>query len=579
MSIPTIRAACLLAVLAVPAAAFAQDAPTPAERREAVAILRDLGQLVDAALGDEQPPDIATTTPVDDLLARLGRPPARVEPPGLEPAHLDRLVASALAARGEATPPRLDDAAFLRRATLDLTGTPPTPEQVAAFVADTAPDKHARLIDELTASDAFARHWARYWRDVIAARATTENPRFVNFDVFENWLADALAANRPWDAIARDILTATGESTDDGATALVLAHTANQRVQPAELAGEASRIFLGVQIACAQCHDHPTDRWTQRQFHELTAFFAGTTVRRPDRQQPARRVVADRPGPPRHAMPDKDDPNKSTPVAPRFFLDASDADLPRLTSEQARALAASYFTGPDNPWFARAFVNRAWHALTGRAFYTPIDDLGPDRAPTDPEVLDALASAFVRGGYDVRWLYRTIANTDLYRRERAPARLRADALLDALVQALDLPLDGLAGRVGKNNGKPAPQAPIAARGRFGPRQIFQTLFQADPSTPDDELLGTIPQALFLMNGAQVHRATSAAPRTVLGRLLAEHRSDDALLDALYLRVLARHPNAEERRIALAHVAQLGDRREAFEDLLWALVNTAEFLNR
>ncbi|GIW86041.1 MAG: hypothetical protein KatS3mg108_0365 [Isosphaeraceae bacterium] len=572
-----LRVACVVAVLGGSAAA--QNAATVAERREALAIARDLRALAESVLGEDQPPEISSNTPVEQLLARLGRPAARRESPGLEPADLDRLIEAAQLARGEQPAPRLDDAAWLRRVYLDLTGIPPTPEQIAVFVADPAPDKHARQVDQLTASEAFARHWARYWRDVISARATSENARLLNFDTFEQWLTQALLENRPWDAIAREILTATGDATESGATALVLAHTNNLRVQPAELAGEASRIFLGIQIACAQCHDHPTDRWTQRQFHELTAFFAGTAVRRPNREQPLRRVVFDRPGSPRHGLPDKDDPNRTTPVAPRFFLDGSAADLPRLTSAQARALAASYFTGPDNPWFARALVNRVWYALTGQAFYLPIDDLGPDRNPEDPEILDALAEAFTRSGYDLRWLYRTIAQTDHYRRERPPARLRADALFDALVRALDLPLEGLAGRVGRNNGNTAPQVPAAVRGRFSPRQLFTTLFQADPSLPEDELLGTIPQALFLMNGPQVHRATTAGPRTLLGRMLPQYPDNAKLLDALYLRVLARHPNPEEQRIALDYVRQVGNRREAFEDILWALVNSAEFLNR
>ncbi len=566
----------VLACLTIPTTASAQAAKAQ-QRREALEVLRDLRQLSDAALGPDTPTDFSANTPIETLFARLGRPTRQVVAVDLSPADLDRML--------ETPTTLIDDEAFLRRARLDLTGTLPRPDEIEAFNADSDPHKRERLIDALLASDEFARHWARYWRDTIAFRATAENPRLVNFDVFETWMADALHANRPWDQIVSDILTASGEIGENGATALYVAHSTNQKFQPVEMAGEASRIFLGVQIACAQCHDHPTDRWTQQQFHELAAFFAGATVRRTDPQAPRlQRTLADRPGVPRHAMPDNNDPKKTTPVQPAFFLDDSESSLPRLDSTQSRALAASYFTGQDNPWFARAFVNRVWYALMGQAFYFPVDDLGPDRKAENAEVLDALADAFSRGGYDVRWLYQTITRTAAYQRadRPTPAPLRADAIFDALMTSLDLPLEGLSGRVARNdkNGKPAPQAPVGVRGRFGPRQIFGSLFGVDPSVPNEEVLGTIPQALFLMNSAQIQRGTQAAgPRSVLGRILSAQADNTKALDAVYLQTLARHPNADEQRVALDYLKKVGNRREAFEDILWALVNSTEFLTR
>jgi hypothetical protein len=208
-----------------------------------------------------------------------------------------------------------------------------------------------------------------------------------------------------------------------------------------------------------------------------------------------------------------------------------------------------------------------------------------------------LASQWSAGGYDIRWLYRTVLNTRAYQSEAAapkegasasetpeeacPARLRADQILDTLAQVLDLDPEGrsreLAEQMAKRN-KGNPQAALAAR-RFSPRNQFNTVFGVDPSLPADEVVGTIPQALLLMNGQLLQRAMEARPRTMLGRLLAEHRDDAAAIEALYLKVLARKPNAEEARIAREHIGAAGNRSAGYEDLLWALVNSAEFVSR
>ena len=346
------------------------------------------------------------------------------------------------------------------------------------------------------------------------------------------------------------MITATGRVDENGAASLALAHEA----KPVELAGEVSRIFLGVQIQCAQCHDHPTDSWKREQFHEFAAFFAGPGPgRSPGHagQLPVFEVEVQ--GRPRYTMPDLEDPTKQIPVAPKFFL-ASRSPSPscrrRLTQSTRRALAASYITGQDNPWFARAFVNRIWYALMGEAFYDAVDDLGPSGRPRLAEVIETLADQWQKGGYDIRWLFRTILEHDAYQREvrstasrrgqdavrlelPQPAPLRPDPR--GAHQALGLPADLTAVRPPRAIGGPEGQAsgsrprveartrtsrktarrPSSRRagiGRWsrprarrkairlgGPRIAFNDLFGVDPSTPNDDVLGTIPQALFLMN--------------------------------------------------------------------------------
>ena len=202
------------------------------------------------------------------------RPARVVTPPSMTPADLDGLIKQFLATTAPKVEPATltSDVEFVRRIYFDVIGHPPTPMQVESFLHDHGKDKRARLIETLLASPEYARNWANYWREVIGFHATNENLNRVRFDALEDWLAKRLAANTPWDTIVAGMITATGRNDENGAVALSLAHEA----RPVEMAGEVSRIFMGVQIQCAQCHDHKTDSWKRRQFHEFAAFFAGT---------------------------------------------------------------------------------------------------------------------------------------------------------------------------------------------------------------------------------------------------------------------------------------------------------------
>jgi hypothetical protein len=571
------------------------------------------------------------------------RPSRSVTPPTLNSAELDRLVTQYLVK----TSPKVEPAAlttdveYVRRIYFDCIGKPPTPAQVQTFLSDRSSDKRARLVDSLLNSSDWARNWAKYWRDVVMFHSTSENPAQVRFDMLEDWLAKQLQGNKAWDEIVTGMITATGQNDENGAVAFPLAYQA----QPVEMAGEVSRIFMGVQIQCAQCHDHKTDAWKQRQFHEFAAFFAGVrsknVVKGAPGQLPVFAVVLQ--GPRRYTMPDKDDPQKKIPVAPRFFLSSSSSQPAPVLPETApilerRALAASYVTGQDNPWFARAYVNRIWYALMGEAFYEPIDDIGPERTPKAVDVLDPLAAQWQKGGYDIRWLYRTILNTEAYQRRirstsneagktpfasSCPSRLRSDQVYDALMQALAIPVDaagnpkqptkpmganqglaknakmlqaslspadpkrqeaqtkggakkaaeadGLASQVGKKM--------AAIRRPGGQRLLFDRLFGVDPSVANEDVLGTIPQALFLMNSPMINNRTQARPGTVLNEILNTAPNERAALGALYLRVLSRQPTTHEVEVCGRYLASVGDRREAFEDIYWSLINTTEFLTR
>ena len=602
----------------VVAAAKTADESGPADKakaREIAEALRDLQAAVHGS--DAKGKGKAKAAPA----ALPDRPKKTISPPTLDSAGVDALVEKALLAAKTPVPPVTTDEEFVRRAYLDIAGRLPTIGEMRTFVSSRDKQKRAKLIDILLATPAYADNWARYWRDVIAYRAPEQNPARTNFPAFEAWLSGELAKNKPWDEIASAIITAEGPTPENGATAFGIAETG----QAVELAGEVSRVFMGVQIQCAQCHDHPTDPWKRQQFHEFASFFAGLQIKLASVKGDGPRyfqLAAANKNVPRYTMPDLKDPTKQIAVEPKFFLGEDAPKVPGLTSDQRRALAASYVTGQDNPWFAKAFVNRVWGVLMGEGFFNPVDDLGPTKEGHDAEVLEALAIAWQQGGYDIKWLFRTILNTKSYQREsrstnsaagrtpfaaNCPSRLRADQIFDALAQALDLPPDTFnrarnGKAIGAGKGDPAKQAaqmikaavdkrlegqPEAVKkfaaqmvaARNTPRARFNKTFGVDPSTPVDDVLGTIPQALFLMNSPAVNNGLKATNNSMLGELLRSTPDNRAVLEVLYLRVLARRPNAREINVCGRYVEGVGNRAEAFEDILWSLLNTTEFVSR
>ncbi|RMG41317.1 MAG: DUF1549 domain-containing protein [Planctomycetota bacterium] len=567
-------------------------------------------------------------------------------------AQVDAAIEGELKAAGLKPAPLCPDEDYLRRVTFDIAGRPPSPQELLLFLVDPSEDKRSRVVEELLGTEDYALNWARYWRDVLLSHATNERAPAAR-DAFVDWMARKLRENRPWDEIATELITATGEVREDGATMLIFA----QQAEPAEVAAEVARVFLGIQIQCANCHDHPTDSWTRRQFHQLAAFFPRITLRRdpdnpgnfvvasfnmqrrrfPFAQNPERVLIfldrnrdgklskqevertplgrlfdrvlqlGDKDGDgqlslqelktlPRpqnnqpgrgaleHYMPDLQHPEQEgTLMTPVFFLDTS-VRLRTGTDDLTRRRAvAKAITSPRNEWFAKAFVNRMWAAFTGQGFYVPIDDIGPERTPQHPQALEILAQEFTRSGYDIQWLIRTITATRAYQRQArspdpsasvgmaavTPARLRADQIYSALVNVFGLPSGGFPRRrPGARPGRPR-----------SPRDGFSLLFGIDPSTPPEDVMGTIPQALFMMNSPLVNGAIRAFARVRLPQMVREARTRTDVIRDLYLLVLNREPTDRELEIITAYVRQSENRLEAFEDVLWALINSTEFISK
>jgi hypothetical protein len=498
----------------------------------------------------------------------------------LQPGEIDRLINEELKSSKIQPAPLTTDEQFIRRLMLDLTGQLPVPADVTEFVADKDPDKRAKLIDKLLDSDEYAQHWARYWREVIGSRLADFRATLM-VRQFERWLSAEFKKNSGWGDITRAMLTASGPVRFDDVESNGAAYFLASRIGAdanTERAGETSRIFLGIQIQCAQCHDHPSDVWKRKQFHELTAYFARLQSRpfREDGRIAGLRLFSLPRG--EYRMPSKQDPRQGTPMDPRFLTGAGPGQ--GLGDVGRRKALADSIVDKANYWFAGAFVNRIWGQLMGQGFYQPVDDMGPEKDAVFAPVLTRMAGAFRGSNYDIKALFRAILNSQAYQRQirlgeaanehlqfaaSYPTRLAADALWQSLV--------GVLGRMGG----PAP------RGRRGPFAFLQGLegqvtaeFRFDPSAKPDEVESSVPQALLLMNNPIINQRINATGTNLLARILKAYAKDEDAIRMVYLRTLARKPTDREMAKSRKYIEKVGNRAEAFEDLLWALLNSTEF---
>jgi hypothetical protein len=478
-------------------------------------------------------------------------------------------------------PALADDATFLRRVSLDLTGKLPDPGEMERFVADRTADKRVRLIDRLLASEAYAVTWGRYWRDVLTYH-TPASGNYLRWQLFDQWLVDQVRRNRPWNDIVTALVTATGINDECAPVNYLTAQFGN----PVEIAATTSRVFLGQQLQCAQCHDAKSEPWKREQFHQFVAFFGrAKLVQHKDVNGRGTPYAIEGREDGQYQMTAKKDPSRLIPMAPRFLT--GEAVAMEASDAERRAALARLLTSPQNPWFARAYVNRMWTALMGWGFYPSVNDLGSAQTPQYSEVLDLIAREWIATGYDMRWLFRTLAATETYQRSLqprsasssapppavCPSRLRPEQIFEALVKVLGVDEND------KNIPAPAASSAPAVARHTGLRHMVYQAFRIDPSLPVEEVQGTIPQALLMMNSALVNIAIVSKGKTFLTEALAEGKSDDDILQALYERTLARKPRPEEMDICHRYLKRVGDRREALEDVFWSLINSTEFLTK
>jgi hypothetical protein len=527
-------------------------------------------------------------------VARLAFVPARpgfVWKPVPENNYIDHHVFAKLRTLREQPSELCSDSEFLRRAFLDAIGVLPTAAETKRFLADHGSDRRNRLIDSLLQRGEFADFWALKWSDLLRNEEKALDSRGVR--AFHGWIRRSIIDSKPLNELARELVAGRGSTYQHPAANFYRALR-----EPYVRAEATAQVFLGVRLQCAKCHNHPFDRWTQTDYHSLAAFFVRVRYRilennRRDRLDThefdgEQIVYMDRTGELTH-------PVTGDVLRPRFPGEARDLapDADRLGA------LADWIARPDNPYFARAQVNRIWQHLLGRGIVDPGDDFRDSNPPANPELLEALASDFAAHHFDLRHAVRTIMRSRTYQLSARPTAtngddeanfaraivrpLQAEQLLDAVAQ-----VTGVLPRFpGMPPGTRAGQLPgVGKQTRRGPgpadSERFLTVFgkpvrslSCECERSEDT---TLAQALQLITGPVLNR-TLSEPDNRIGKALAKGQSPAEIIEELFLAALCRRPSAAERRGIVARVERAADRRAALEDVLWGLINAKEFLLR
>ncbi len=453
------------------------------------------------------------------------------------------------------------DAEFLRRLSLDITGVAPSVAELHEFLTDTDPQKRARWIGRLTRSPRYATHMAGVWRNTLLPGGV-DLQQEAAAEQLENWLRRQFHQNLRYDNLVAEFLTANGPANDGPG----LFYTSLE-LKPEKLAASTSRIFLGLQIQCAECHDHPFDHWKQKDFWGYAAFFA----RLRGRDQPmASARIADA------ASGEVTLPESTEIIPPKYpggSLEYRESQGPR------RVQLAIWMASRDNPFLARAAVNRAWALMFGRGLVEPVDDLRPQNPASHPELLEELTEYFIRIGFDWRLLLETLANTQAYQRssipaagEAAPPELFASMAVKTLTP--EQLYDSLRLNIMRRPPLMTTNTPFGAADAERFRFVQQMRGNARNAL---EYAQGVPQALTLMNGGEISAVTSGG-QGLLAALQAPFFDDTQRIDNLFLATVSRFPDKREkaRCLELLEQADSQERLRVFSDILWALLNSVEF---
>ena len=473
------------------------------------------------------------------------------------------------------------DATFHRRAFLDVIGRLPTPDETRAFLADRDPRKRTTLIDRLLARPEYADYWANKWADLLRP-----NPYHAGIKATYNldqWLRASFRENKPHDRFAREILTANGSTWTNGAAVFY-----RNRREPDELTTMVSQLFLGVRLDCAKCHHHPFEVWSQDDFYSFAAFFGRIGRKGQGISAPisgGEEVIFLGSGTGRRGGSTVKHPLTGKEMTPTPLL-GKPLDL--APDQDPRAVLADWVTAPENPFFAKAIVNRVWADFMGRGIVDPVDDIRATNPASNPELLEALAADFRKNGCDLKTLIRTIATSHAYGLSTTPTdrnagdlrnysrhyrqRLRAEVLLDMVSDVTGVPEKFEAMPPGSRAMElwtvRSQSAFLDSFGRPDPNQDPPCERTADT---------TVVQALHLMNSPELHRKVTAEGGRC-ATLAKSSKSAAEVVDELYLLAYCRPPTDTERAAAVKRFEKPGaDRRKATEDLLWALINTPEFV--
>jgi hypothetical protein len=484
--------------------------------------------------------------------------------------------------------PLCTDAEFIRRAYLDAAGILPTPDEIRKFVSDTAADKRSKLIDTLLARPEFVDYWAYKWSDLLLV-STRKLPTPAMLAMHQ-YVRQSVADDKPWDRFARDILTARGSTLENGAANYFVLHK-----DVTDLSEATSVTFMGMSITCCRCHNHPLEKWTQDQYWSMANLFSRVSMKNGDhggeiivQSQPTGDVLHLRRGIPMLPTP----------------LDAKPLSL--ASTADRREYFADWLTAPENPYFAKALVNRVWRNFMGRGLVEAEDDLRQTNPPTNPELFDALAEDFIKHKYDVKSLIRTIMNSASYQRSSKPLpanaaddrfyshylirRLSGEVILDAYSQITGVPTPFTTVAVGASGGtSPSDLYPMGTRALQLPDTLLVSQFLDEFGRPQREQTcscerqhdSSVGQALHLNNGNTLNDKLRAK-NSIVEKWIEEKLTDADAIQRVYLLALGREPTAEEMKkfqglLADAAKDEKTTRREILEDLCWSVLTGREFL--
>ena len=501
----------------------------------------------------------------------LGDRTGYVFPKVQEFGYIDKLVDAKLK-KVKAKPSFLcDDATFLRRVSIDLTGLPPSPETVRAFVADTSNNRNKRekLIDSLLDSSEYIDRWTNKWSDLLDS-----NSKYLGSDgvhKFRNWIYNSVAQNKPYDKFVHELITATGDSSSHASANYL------RVVRDTSTATEnVTQLFLGVRFSCAKCHDHPFERWTQNQYYQFGAYFA---------------QVGFKPSPNgEEVVFNKDAGEVTHPKTGLAVLPAVPVGRnPKAADFQDRRGAfADWLTDAENPFFSRALVNRLWSYMLGKGIIDPVDDIRASNPPSNPALLEALNQDFVKSGFDMKHILRTIVLSRVYQSSistnrwnsddninfshAAPRRLEAEQLLDAI----NLATGTHSSFAGAPSGTKAGQlADADANGADGFLDLFGRPARQSPCECERSSTVSLGQALNLINGPTTD--TISNPKGRIVQLLVTNPPNEKIVEEMFLSTLCRLPSKSEMATGLDTLKTAGSKTEGAQDLLWALLNSPAFL--
>jgi len=459
-----------------------------------------------------------------------------------------------------------DDATFVRRVYLDILSVVPSSQETRAFLADKSPDKRAKLVDTLLARPEFADVWTLYWSEVL--RIESQQLERKGMHKYTEYLRDSFKNDVPFDRIVRELLSAEG-----AAFSVPQANFYLVEQNPRAIAENVAQVFLGIRVQCAQCHNHPFERWTQDDYYGFAAFFS--RVARKRSEDPRELIVLER------GSGDMRHPVGNAIVPPRYL--AGDAAVLKKGQNRRQALAA-WMTSKENSWFATNLANRVFERFMGRGVVDPTDDVRVSNPPSHPKLYEALGSKLVEYDFNIKQLIRDICASRSYqlaaRTDEIPAsafagapvrRLTAEQLLDAIAKVTQVPV--------KYRGLPeGARATEVTDGN--PRSRFLDIFgrsrRGSACTCDRRDEPTLTQALHLINGATVG-GRLLEPRGRLARLIKAKTPPDKILEDLWLAAYSRSPSASERTRWLQEAKEAKNSDMFYADLMWALLNSKEFL--